>query len=67
MFAINDLHNEREMLPLTAHTENLAEQLLAGSYDTHRADHKTTSSTSVCPMRLTPNDTYRERMKQHKQ
>ena len=46
MSDINDLRNEGEMLPVKAHTEMLAEQLLAGSYQSHRADHETNSSTS---------------------
>ena len=60
---INDLHNEGEILPVHAHTELLAEQSLAGSYKSHRVDPKTTSSTSVRPMRPTLNDTYRDRVK----
>ena len=31
----------------------------------HRADHKTTSSTSFRHMRPTVSDTYRDRVKQH--
>ena len=54
------------MLPVKAHTETLAVQFLAGSSQSHRVDHKTTSSTSLRPMRLTLNDTYRDRVKQHK-
>ena len=65
MSDINDLHNECEMLTLKAHTEMLVEQFLAGSYQSHRADHETTSSTSLCPMRPTLNDTYRDHVKQH--
>ena len=45
--------------------EILAAQFLAGSYQKHRADHKTTSSTSFRPMRTTINDAYRNRVKQH--
>ena len=62
---IDHLQNEGEMLPVKAHTELLAEQFLAGSYQSHRADHETTSSTSFRPMRLKLNDTYRNRAKQH--
>ena len=51
----NDLHNDGKMLPAKAHTEMLAEQLLAGIYQNHRAE--TTSSTNLRPMRLTLNDT----------
>ena len=65
MSDINDLHNEGEMMPVKSHTEILAEQFLAGSYQSHRADHKTASSTSFRPMRPTLNDTYRDRVKQH--
>ena len=64
MSDINDLHNEGEMLPFKAHTEMLAEQFLAGSYQSHRADHETTSSTSLRPIRPTLNDTYRDLVKQ---
>ena len=67
MSDINDLQNQGEMLPVKARTEMLAEQFLAGSYQSHRADHETTSSTSLRPMRTTLNDTYRDRVKQHKQ
>ena len=41
MSDINDLNNEVEMLPVKAHTGMLAEQLLAGSYQNYRDDHKT--------------------------
>ena len=57
MSDINDLPYEGEMLPVKAHTEMLAEQFLAGSYQSHRDDHETTSSTSLRPMRPTINDT----------
>ena len=43
----------------------LAEQFLAGSYQSHCAHHETTSSTRFRPMRLTLNDNYRDRNKQH--
>ena len=43
----------------------LAEQFLAGSYQSHCADHKTTSGTSFCPLTPTLNDTYRDSVKQH--
>ena len=62
MSDINDLHNEGEMLPVKAHMEMLAEQILADSYRSYRADHET---TSVRPMRPTLNDTYGDRVKQH--
>ena len=65
MSDINDLHNKGEMLPVKAHNEMLAEQFLAGSYQSRPADNKTTSSTSLRPMRPTLNDTYRDRVKQH--
>ena len=65
MSDINDLHNEGETLTVKAHTEVLAEQFLAGSYHSHRADHKTTSSASFCPVRPTLNNTYRDRMKHY--
>ena len=65
MSDINDLHNESEILTVKAHTQMLAEQFLAGSYQSHCADHETTSSTSFCPMRPTLNDTYTDRVKQH--
>ena len=64
MTDINDLHNEGEMLPVKAHTE-IAEQFLAGSYQSHRPDLETTSSTSFLPMRSTLNDSYRDHVKQH--
>ena len=67
MSDINELHNEGEILPARAHTEILAEQFLAGSYQSHSADHETTSSTSFRPMRTTLNDTYTDQVKQHKQ
>ena len=51
MSDINDLRNEGEMLPVKANTEILAEQLPAGSYESNRADHETTSLTSLHPMR----------------
>ena len=54
------------MLPVRAHTEKLAEHFLACCCQSHRADHYTTSSTSFCPMRPKLNDTYRDRVKQHK-
>ena len=57
MSDINDLNNDGEILPVKAHTEILAELFLAGSYQSHRADHEATSSTSFRPMRLTLNDT----------
>ena len=60
----SDLHNEGELLPVKAHTEILAEQFLAGGYQSHRADPKTTS-TSFLSMRLTLNDSYMERLKEH--
>ena len=69
MSDINDLQNEGEMLPVKAHTEMSAEQFLTCSYQSHRADHKT-SSTSFRPLRATLNDTYstyRERVKKHRQ
>ena len=53
------------MLPVKAPTEMLAEQLLAGIYQSYRADHETISLTSLGPMRLTLNDTYRDRVKHH--
>ena len=65
LFDINDLYNEGEMLPVKAHTEMLAEPFLAGSYQSHLADHKTTSSTSFRPVRPTLYDHYRDRMKQY--
>ena len=43
----------------------LAEQFLAGIYQSHRADHKTTSSSSFGPMRPTLNHTYRDCVKQN--
>ena len=52
----NDLHNEVQMVPVKSHTEMLAEQFLAGSYQSHRADHETTSSNSFRPMRPKMND-----------
>ena len=61
----NDLHNEGETLPVHAYAEMLAEQFLAGSYQSHRAAHGTTSPTSFRPMRRTLNDIYRDRLKQH--
>ena len=42
MSDINDLHNEGNMMSVKAHTEMLAEQFLAGGYQSHRADHETT-------------------------
>ena len=63
MSDVNDLHNEGEMLPVKAHTEMLAEQFLAGSYQSHRADHETNSPTILRPVRPTLNDTYRDRVK----
>ena len=53
------------MLPVKAHTEMLAEQFLAGSCQSHRADQKTTSSTSFRAMRPTLNLTYGDCVKQH--
>ena len=67
MCDMNDLHNEGEILLVKAHIEMLAEQILAGSYQSRRADHETTSSTSLCPMRPTLNDNYWDHEKQHKQ
>ena len=61
----NDLRNEGEMLSIKAHTEMLAEQFLAGSYQSYRVDNKTNSSTSFCPVRPTLCDTYCDRVKQH--
>ena len=71
MSNINNLYNEDEILLVKAHTEMLAEKFLAGRYQSHlitasaviRADLKTSSSTSFRPMRLTLNDTYRDRLK----
>ena len=54
-----------EILPVKAHTEMLADQFLAGSYQRHSADHETTSSTSLRPMRTTINELYRDCVKQH--
>ena len=65
MPVINGLHNEGEMLSVKAHIELLAENFLAGSYESHSADHLTTSSSSLCHMRPTLNDIYRDRVKQH--
>ena len=62
---INDLHNEGEMLPVKVHTEKLTEPFLAGSFQSHRADHVTISSTSLRPMRSTLNYFYSDCMKQH--
>ena len=45
MSDINTLHNEGEMLPVRA--ETIAERFLSGSYQSHRADHKTTCSTII--------------------
>ena len=53
------------VLPVEAHTEMLAEQFLAGSYQSYRAYHKTNSSIGFLPMRPTLNATYRDRVKQH--
>ena len=53
------------MLPVKAHTERLAEQFVTGSYQSHRTEHETTSSTIFRPMRATLNDTYRNRVKNH--
>ena len=64
MSDINDLHYEGEMLPVKTHVEMLAEQFLVGNYQSHRANHKTTSSTSFRPMRPTLNDVYRDLVKQ---
>ena len=66
MSDINGLHSEGKMLPVKAHTEILAEQFLAGSHESNRADHETTSN-SFRPMRLTLNDTYSDRVTQYKQ
>ena len=55
MSDINDLHNEGEMLPVKAQIKMLAQQFLAGRYQSHRADHETTSSTSLRPVRPTLN------------
>ena len=63
---INDLHKGDEVLPVKAHIEILAEQFLAGSYQSHRADQETTCLTSFRPMGPILNDTYRDRVKQHK-
>ena len=63
MTDINDLHIEGERLPVKAHTEKLAEQFIAGSYQSQRADHEITSSTKFLPMRPTLNDSYREPIK----
>ena len=41
------------MLPVEAHTEMLAEQFMAGNYQSRRADYKTTFSTSFRPVRPT--------------
>ena len=65
MFDMNDLHNEGETLPVKAHIEIIAEQFLVSSYQSHRADHKTNSLTSFRLMRLTVNDTDRNRVKQN--
>ena len=69
MSEINDLHTEGEILPVTAHTEMLAEQFLADSYQVTRAivliiknlfnqfsSHETDTKY-----------TYRDSAKQHKQ
>ena len=61
---ISDLYNDGEIMPVKAHPEMLAEQFLAGSYQSHRVDHKKNSSTSFCPMRPTLNDPYRDRVQQ---
>ena len=62
---INELHNEGEILPVKPQTQMLAEQFLTGSYQSHRADHETTSSISLRPMRQTLNETYWDRVTQH--
>ena len=62
----NGLQNEGEILPVKADTEMLAEQFLAVSYQSHRADHKLASSTSFRLNKPTLNDTYWDRVKQHK-
>ena len=48
------------------HKSSQAEKFLAGSYQSHIADHKTISSTRLRPMRLTLNYTYRDPVKQYK-
>ena len=53
------------MLPVNGHTEMLAEQFLASIHQSHHADYKTTSSTSLCSIRPTLSDTYRDRKKRH--
>ena len=65
MTNINDLNKEVAILPVKAHTEMLAEQILAGSCQSHRADHEATSSTSFRPIKLKLKDRYRDRVKQH--
>ena len=44
----------------------LGGKFMASIYQSRRADHKTTSSTSFRPMTLTLNDINRDRVKQHK-
>ena len=39
---------------------NVSSSISGSCYQSHRADHKTTYSTSFCPMRPTLNDTYRD-------
>ena len=41
---IDHLHNEAEMLPVKEHSDLLAQQFLAGTYQCHRADHHTAYS-----------------------
>ena len=44
--------------------EMFAEQFLSGSYQSYRADHKTTSSTRFHPIWPTLNDIYGDRVKE---
>ena len=67
MSDINDLHNEGEMLPDNDHIKILAKQFLAGVYQSHRADHKTSSSTSFRPITPSLNFTWRPHETRHKQ
>ena len=58
-------YTRSEKILVKDYTEMLAEQFLACSYQSHRVDHKTTSSSGFRPIKRTLNDTYRDCVKQH--
>ena len=51
MTNISDLHYESKLLPMKAHNEILAQQILVDSHQSHRAGPHTTNNETLRPMK----------------